>query len=61
MGVDLRHGGNRDAVAVRLNCPPSQLLDASASLVPWSPRWQRVGLSAWRNYPDRSQLLLRQR
>ena len=61
MGVDLRHGGNRDAVAVRLNCPPSQLLDASASLVPWSPRWQRIGLSAWRDYPDRSQLLLRQR
>ena len=61
MGVDLRHGGNREAVAARLNCPPSKLLDASASLVPWSPRWQRIGLSAWRDYPDRSQALLRKR
>ena len=61
MGVDLRHGGNLKAAAARLNCRPSQLLDASASLVPWSPRWQRVGLSAWRDYPDRSQALLRKR
>ena len=61
MGVDLRHGGNREAAAARLNCPPSQLLDASASLVPWSSRWQRIGLSAWRDYPDRSQVLLRER
>ena len=60
MGVDLRHGGNLQAAAARLNCLPSQLLDASASLVPWSPRWQRIGLSAWRDYPDRSQALLRQ-
>ena len=60
MGVDLRHGGNRDAVASRLNCAPSQLLDASASLVPWSPRFPRIGLSAWRDYPDRSQALLRE-
>ena len=61
MGVDLRHGGNREAAAARLNCPPSKLLDASASLVPWFPRWQRIGLSAWRDYPDRSQELLRKR
>ena len=60
MGVDLRHGGNRDAVASRLNCAPSQLLDASASLVPWSPRFPRIGQSAWRDYPDRSQALLRE-
>ena len=61
MGVDLRHGGNRQAVAELLSCRPSQLLDASASLVPWSPRWQRLGQSAWRDYPDRSQELLRKR
>ena len=61
MGVDLRHGGNRDAAAARLNCRPSQLLDASASLVPWFPRWQRIGLSDWLDYPDRSQTLLRKR
>ena len=61
MGVDLRHGGNLQAAAVRLNCRPSQLRDASASLVPWSPRWQQIGLNAWRDYPDRSQALLRKR
>ena len=61
MGVDLRHGGNREAAAARLNCPPSKLLDASASLVPWSPRWQRLRRSAWRHYPDRSQAMLRKR
>ena len=60
MGVDLRHGGNREAAASRLNCRPSQLLDASASLVPWTPRWQRLGRSVCRDYPDRSQALLRQ-
>ena len=61
MGVDLRHGGNLQAAAARLNCRSSQLLDASASLVPWSHRWQRIGLSAWRDYPDRSHALLRKR
>ena len=61
MGVDLRHGGNLQAAAARLNCRLSQLLDASASLVPWSPRWQRIGRSAWRDYPDRTQALLRKR
>ena len=52
-----RRAGIREAAAARLNCLlPSQLLDASASLVPWSSRWQRIGLSAWRDYPDRSQV-----
>ena len=37
MGVDLRHGGNRQAAADALGCRPSQLLDASASLAPWTP------------------------
>ena len=60
MGVDLRHGGNREAAAARLNCKPSQLLDASASLAPWSPRCSRIPLAAIRDYPDRDQASLRQ-
>jgi histidinol-phosphate/aromatic aminotransferase/cobyric acid decarboxylase-like protein len=55
-----RHGGNRQAVARRLGCRPAQLLDASASLVPFGPppalvRRLRRGLagSALRDYPDR--------
>jgi histidinol-phosphate/aromatic aminotransferase/cobyric acid decarboxylase-like protein len=59
-----RHGGNLAATAARLGCRPSQLLDASASLVPfgppWSARWPLLkaasGLAAGsplRAYPDR--------
>ena len=60
MGVDLRHGGNREASAARLNCRPSQLLDASASLAPWSPHFSRIPRAAIRDYPDRGQASLRQ-
>jgi len=60
MAVDLRHGGNREAVAARLNCRPSQLLDASASLAPWTPRFSRIPRAAIRDYPDRGQTALRQ-
>ena len=60
MAVDLRHGGNREAIASRLNCRASQLLDASASLVPWSPRCSGIPLTAIRDYPDRGQVSLRQ-
>ena len=60
MGVDLRHGGNREAVAARLNCRPSQLLDASASLAPWSPCRYRFSRAVLRDYPDRAQASLRQ-
>jgi len=59
MGVDLRHGGNRGAAAARLNCRPSQLLDASASLAPWSPHCVRLSLAAIRDYPDRGHASLR--
>ena len=59
MGVDLRHGGNREAAAARLNCRPSQLLDASASLIPWSPRASRIPLASIRDYPDRGHALIR--
>ncbi|MEI6112753.1 MAG: hypothetical protein WCP63_13965, partial [Cyanobium sp. ELA712] len=31
------HGGNRIAIARRLGCRPEQLLEASASLVPFGP------------------------
>ena len=60
MGVDLRHGGNRQAVADVLGCLPSQLLDASASLAPWSPRCPRLTAASLRDYPDRAQASLRQ-
>ena len=61
-----RHGGNVAAVAARLGCRDSQLLDASASLVPFGPPWfvRRsliwAGLTApLRAYPDRSYAGLR--
>ena len=60
MRVDLRHGGNRQAVADVLGCRPAQLLDASASLAPWSPRCPRLTEGSLRDYPDRDQTSLRQ-
>jgi histidinol-phosphate/aromatic aminotransferase/cobyric acid decarboxylase-like protein len=62
------HGGNRIASAARLGCRPSDLLDASASLVPFGPpagmRWRLLrevwGLgNAVRDYPDRDAVALR--
>ncbi len=54
------HGGNRQVIARQLGCPPHQLLDASASLVPFGPppvllRQLRraLGGPALRDYPDR--------
>ena len=62
-----RHGGNREAWAQRLGCRPHQLLDASASLVPFGPppslrrHWPRLGASAaLTDYPDRAYTQLRQ-
>ena len=60
MGVDLRHGGNRHAVAFALGCRPSQLIDASASLAPWTPYYTRPPETFLRDYPDRDQVSLRQ-
>jgi len=65
-----RHGGNLAATAARLGCRPSQLLDASASLVPFGPPWAArwpllqaaLGLSpgaSLRGYPDRDYRALR--
>ena len=65
-----RHGGNLAATAARLGCRPSQLLDASASLVPFGPPWAvraslleaALGLAAGsplRVYPDRHATALR--
>ena len=59
MDVELRHGGNRASIARRLGCRPSDLLDASASLVPWSPRLPRIRPGLIRDYPDRSHADLR--
>ena len=61
------HGGNRSAAARRLGCRPEQLLDASASLVPFGPPWAvRARLlalllrgEALRDYPDRAYADLR--
>jgi histidinol-phosphate/aromatic aminotransferase/cobyric acid decarboxylase-like protein len=56
------HGGNQDALARRLGCRPDELLDASASLVPFGPpSWltrqvaAALSGSALRCYPDREQ------
>ena len=60
------HGGNREAVARRLGCRPDQLLDASASLVPFGPApalrraLRQLPLRLLRDYPDREQHDLRQ-
>ena len=48
-----RHGGELQQAAERLGCRPSQLLDASASLVPWPPSGRVPSASAIRDYPDR--------
>ncbi|MFN7230108.1 MAG: pyridoxal phosphate-dependent aminotransferase [Synechococcaceae cyanobacterium] len=59
-----RHGGNRIAIARRLGCRPAQLLDASASLVPFGPppglRLRLAFGPGLRDYPDRQHLALRQ-
>ena len=57
-----RHGGNLAATARRLGCRPEQLLDASASLVPFRPpaSLQRALRRApLRPYPDRDYSALR--
>ena len=54
------HGGEVQKAAQRAGLRPHAFLDASASLVPWTPRLQRLGRSVCRDYPDRSQALLRQ-
>ena len=57
-----RHGGNLDQAAERLGCRPGQILDASASLVPFGPPLAlRAALLAapLRPYPDRDHRRLR--
>ena len=53
--MDARHGGERLQAAARLRCRPHQLLDASASLAPWTPRLRPLASAAIRDYPDRDQ------
>ncbi len=60
------HGGNLEAAARRLGCRPDQLLDASASLVPFAPPWRlrraldrALAPAALRPYPDRGYVGLR--
>ena len=48
------HGGELQSAALRLGVPPAQVLDASASLVPWTPRFSARDLTrGLRDYPDR--------
>lgn len=57
-----RHGGNLVATALRLGCRPDQLLDASASLVPFAPPaalLRALRTAPLRPYPDRSYGALR--
>lgn len=57
-----RHGGNLAQAAERLGCRPGQILDASASLVPFGPPLAlRAALLAapLRPYPDRDHRRLR--
>jgi histidinol-phosphate/aromatic aminotransferase/cobyric acid decarboxylase-like protein len=57
-----RHGGNLAQAAERLGCRPGQILDASASLVPFGPPLAlRAALLAapLRPYPDRDHNRLR--
>jgi histidinol-phosphate/aromatic aminotransferase/cobyric acid decarboxylase-like protein len=59
-----RHGGNLEASAARLGCRPDQLLDASASLVPFAPPralQQALRRAPLRPYPDRGYTALRRR
>jgi histidinol-phosphate/aromatic aminotransferase/cobyric acid decarboxylase-like protein len=69
-GAIAPHGGNRIAIARRLGCRPDQLLEASASLVPFpapASLRRRLGralaggeaVSALRDYPDRDYTALR--
>ena len=63
----LRHGGNLEREAKELGYKTSQLLDASASIVPFSPPKQLVNYlkksltsSIIRSYPDRNHSSLKQ-
>ncbi|MFM2079903.1 MAG: hypothetical protein RLZZ589_493 [Cyanobacteriota bacterium] len=59
-----RHGGNLEATAARLGCRPGQLLDASASLVPFPPSrrlLRALRRAPLRPYPDRGYTALRRR
>ena len=48
------HGGEIQSAALRLGISQRQVLDASASLVPWTPRFSARDLSGGiRDYPDR--------
>ena len=63
----LKHGGNIDQEATDLGVNADQLLDASASIVPFSPPYQLLKCLSkalhspnLRSYPDRNHCLLRE-
>ena len=49
------HGGELQQALRRLGCRPGDLLDASASLAPWTSRLRCMSSLAVRHYPDRTQ------
>ena len=53
-----RHGGELQLASERLVCKPSDLLDASASLVPWTLRGLSFARHSFRDYPDRRHSVL---
>ena len=53
-GMRFAHGGEIQSASLRLGISQAQLLDASASLVPWTPRMSARYLTrGLRDYPDR--------
>jgi histidinol-phosphate/aromatic aminotransferase/cobyric acid decarboxylase-like protein len=60
-GSNLKHGGNVYAIAKKLNLLPSEIIDASASLVPFDPPTilidslnQEIKKLGFRYYPERN-------
>ena len=57
--MSARHGGEVQLALTRLGRNRQEVLDASASLAPWTPRL-RIERAALRDYPDRLHTTLRQ-
>ena len=65
--IPFEHGGNLEQEAKAIGCNPKQLLDASASIVPFPPPkelldciTQTLHSSTLRNYPDRNHSSLKE-
>ena len=61
VGMESLHGGERTKTAARLDVDVGRVLDASASLAPFTPRFSwRTLQRGLRDYPDRCHDLIRQ-